>query len=358
MLIFKKKIFIYLYIFFLNIVLILSEFSTNYTYANGYEINNVQIEDSYDLNFNKEKVIDKAFYEAFKILIYKIVDKNDRLKFENIELNIIKSLVDSFSITDEKFIKNKYQSQFDVEFNRKKTLVYIESRKVISALPKELDVLIIPILVNVKKNQIYYLNENIFYNIWNKDKKNYHLINYILPNEDVEDYLIIKKNQFNIENYNFEEIVKKYNIKNTIFLIMFEKENQLKILSRLNLNQKSIIVTNIFSNYLKNDKLELNNIILELKDIFEDKWKSSNKLNTSIALPIRIAIDTKNIELSEKLEKIISRINLISDYKIEKFNSEKIIYKIIFNSTPDKFLESMLSFNLKIDTSKELWELK
>ena len=81
-------------------------------------------------------------------------------------------------------------------------------------------------------------------------------------------------------------------------------------------------------------------------------------MNTSIALPIRIAIDTKNIELSEKLEKIISRINLISDYKIEKFNSEKIIYKIIFNSTPDKFLESMLSFNLKIDTSKELWELK
>ena len=46
------------------------------------------------------------------------------------------------------------------------------------------------------------------------------------------------------------------------------------------------------------------------------------------------------------------------NYKIENFNSKQIIYKIIFNSTPDKFLKIMENAKFKIDTSKDIWKLQ
>ena len=50
--------------------------------------------------------------------------------------------------------------------------------------------------------------------------------------------------------------------------------------------------------------------------------------------------------------------DLISNYKIENFNSNQIIFKIIFNSTPDKFLKIMQNAKFKIDTSKDVWKLQ
>ena len=122
MLIFKKKLYFYLYIFFLIFVLIINEFSTNKAYSKNFIISDIEVEEKYDLNFNKSKVIDKGFIQAFKILIYKMVEKKDRSKFKNISLKQIKSLIDNFSIVDEKFINNKYTNKFEVQFNIKKIL--------------------------------------------------------------------------------------------------------------------------------------------------------------------------------------------------------------------------------------------
>ena len=124
MLLFKKKLYFYLYIFFLIIVLIINEFSTNKAYSKNFIISDIEVEEKYDLNFNKSKVIDKGFKQAFKILIYKMVEKKDRSKFENISLKQIKSLIDNFSIVDEKFINNQYTNKFEVQFNRKKNIKF------------------------------------------------------------------------------------------------------------------------------------------------------------------------------------------------------------------------------------------
>jgi len=95
-----------------------------------------------------------------------------------------------------------------------------------------------------------------------------------------------------------------------------------------------------------------------MKEDYEDKWKSINKINTSISLPIKISLNSKNIELSEKMEKAISKFDLVSDFKIVNFNSNEVVYTIIFNGTPDKFLENMLLLDFKIDTSNKVWKLR
>ena len=87
-----------MYIFFLVFVIFFIKFSTTHVHANTYEIEDLEISELYDLNFDKQNIINKAFELAFKELILKITisDDNKNLNVENLKL--IKSLVDSFSI--------------------------------------------------------------------------------------------------------------------------------------------------------------------------------------------------------------------------------------------------------------------
>jgi len=358
MFLFKKKIYLYLYIFFLIIVFIFNEFSTNLAFSKNIIISEVEIEENYDLNFDKSKVIDKSFIKAFNILVYKIIEKKDRFQLKNIPLKQIKSLIDNFSIVDEKFINNKYQSQFEVQFSRKKIIKFMENKNIISSLPREIESFIIPILIDTKNNELYHLNQNIFFKNWNNESQRYFLINYVLPNEDIEDYSIIKKNIDNLESYDFNEIIKKYNLNNYIILIILKKEKQLQFFSKIKLDKKNILMNKIYNDIDIDNEESVNNLILDIKEHYEDRWKSINKLNTSIELPIRVLLDSKDIELSTKLEKVLLNLVFVSDFKIEKFNNEKIIYKIIFNSSPQKFLENMLLFDFKIDSSSGIWKLK
>ena len=358
MLLYKKKNYSYLYIFFLILVFFFNEFSTNVALSKNYNVSDVKIEEIYDINFDKSKVIDKAFEKAFKILTYKLIENEDRKKIKNISIKDKKNLIENFSITDEKFINNKYIGKFDVQFNKKKIINYLNNKAIIPSSPNEIEIFILPVLIDVNLNELFYLNQNIFYNNWNLNSKNYHLINYVLPNEDVEDYDIIKRNINNIENYNFAEITKKYNLSNEIILIILKSTLQLRVFSKITFGSKSLVTNNTYNLDRIQNEERINNIINDIKDNFEDKWKSVNKINTSIQFPIRLSVSSKNTKFSEKLENYLSSIDLISNYKIEVFNNKEIIYKITFNGVPNKFLDIMYLYDFKIDSSQDVWKIQ
>ena len=87
--------------------------------------------------------------------------------------------------------------------------------------------------------------------------KNYYLIKYILPNEDIEDYDIIKKNINNIENYNFKEITEKYNLKNEIILIMLKSNSQLRVFSKIKFEKNKLLLNKIFNLLIIIQKMKL-----------------------------------------------------------------------------------------------------
>ncbi len=354
----SKKIYNYLYIFFLVLIIVFNEFSTNFAKAKNFVINDIEIQEEYDLNFDKIKVVDRAFKRAFEILILKILQSENKSILKSINLNQIKSFVESFSIREEKFVDNNYQAKINVNFNKKDLVNYLNSKGVITSSINLIDIVILPILIDLKKNQIFSYSNNPFFLNWNLNNEKYHQINYVLPNEDIEDFSIIRKNIGNIENYNFNEIFNKYNVKNRILLVLLKQDNLIKVFSKLNLENSEMYINKDLKNLNFKDLDEINKAILDLKDDYENKWKSLNKINTSIILPIRLSIDSNNFSLSNNLENYLNEVDLISNYKIENFNSKQIIYKIIFNSTPDKFLKIMENAKFKIDTSKDIWKLQ
>ena len=355
---FKKKKYSYLYNFFLVLVFFFNEFSTNNAFSKNYNVVDIKVEEVYDINFDKSKVIDKAFEQAFKILFYKLIENKDKSKINIISLKDKKSLIENFSINDEIFVDNKYIALFNVQFNKRKILNYLNDKNLIPSSAKKIEVFLLPILIDTNSNELYYLNQNIFFNNWNYNSKNYHLIKYVLPNEDIEDYNIIKNNIKNIENYNFKEIIKKYNLKNEIILIILKSNTQMRVFSKIKFGKKNLLSNNVYNLVNIEKEEEINSIIYNIKNTYEDKWKSINKINTSIALPIRLSINAENTKFSEKLENFLFSIDLISDFSIEKFNNKEIVYKIIFNGNPNKLLDIMYLNDFKIDASSEIWKIK
>ena len=69
---------------------------------NIFNVNNIEI--SKENSENKEKLVNKAFKKAFNKLISTLVKSADIEKTNNIKLNEIRSMIESFSIKEE----NKY----------------------------------------------------------------------------------------------------------------------------------------------------------------------------------------------------------------------------------------------------------
>ncbi len=351
----KYKINNSLYILFLFFIIFFIKFSTINVNANNYKIVDLEISKNYDNTFNKEKVIDIAFKKAFEELILRIttLKKNE---IENIvNLKKIYSLVESFSIVDEKFIDNKYISKFEVEFNKKHLFNYLEEKNIFPSIPNEKNLLLVPILINNSKKKILLFSENPFYVNWNKSNEKYYLLNYILPNEDIEDINLIKNNFDNIEDYDFNEIISKYAINDYILLILFQKENNFNALMKSNLNNKFIISNKQFK---WSEYQSVDNIINDLKLEFENQWKKINVINVSIKLPITLSINSKNYKLIQDLENKLSNLDLVSNFYIDSFSNKTLIYKVIYNSTPDKFISEFSNDNLNLNTSDSIWRIE
>ena len=135
---FKKKISTTsFYILFLIIFIFFIKFSTEKVLANSYKVSDIEISEPYNINFSKEKVIDVAFKNAFEELIYTLLTSDYYYLNKNVNIKLIKSLIDSFSIIDEKFIDKKYIANFEVKFNKKEVLNYLYKNNIFASIPKK-----------------------------------------------------------------------------------------------------------------------------------------------------------------------------------------------------------------------------
>jgi len=236
----------FLYIFFLVLAVNLSFFSTNKVNAKAFIIEEIEISEKLENNFNKDILINKGFKKAFKELMGKLIQSKDLNKTKDIKINKIKSMIETFSIKEEKFINKAYNLNLGVSFNKKKIFNYLDSKNIFPAQIIEEKFLFIPIIIDQSNTDLLVFSNNPIHKNWQEENNKNYLINYILISEDLEDLNLIKDNYLELENYNFEEIIKKYFLNNSIIALFFKDENQIKVLSKINIKEKKVIKSNSF----------------------------------------------------------------------------------------------------------------
>ena len=75
-------------------------------------------------------------------------------------------------------------------------------------------------------------------------------------------------------------------------------------------------------------------------------------------LTLTLALDSKNHKLINSFEKKLSNLDLVAKYSIYKFSNERVIYKIVYNNSPNKFIEEIISSGFNIDNSSAIWKIK
>ena len=124
----------------------------------------------------------------------KLIQSKDLDKTKSISLNEIKSMIETFSIKEEKFINKTYNLNLGVSFNKKKIFKYIDSKNIFPAQIVEEKFLFIPIIIDQSNADLLVFLNNVIYKNWKEDNNKNYLIEYILPTEDLEDLNLIKKN--------------------------------------------------------------------------------------------------------------------------------------------------------------------
>ena len=355
---FKKYHSKFLYIFFLCLSLNIFFFSTDKIEAKSFEINDIDISRPFEINFNKNEVIDEGFEKAYDFLISLIVNSTDKKKINNTNLREIKGMIESFTIKEERFIDEIYYVNLGVTFNKKKVFNYLESKNIFPSIPKKNKFLFIPIIIDEDKKDLLIFYNNKIYETWNTFENKSHLIKYILPTEDLEDLRLLKSKYDTIEEHDFKEITNKYDLDDSIVALIFRNQKELRILSRINLDGEVTLQNVTFSKMNLNDNKNIKSIIKNLKLIYEDFWKIQNQINTSIRLTLNIKVENTENSQVMNLEKNLNEIDLIYDFSIFKFDKEFTYYQIIFNGTPNIFLKKMSDKNYKFNTQNKIWTLK
>ena len=83
----------YIFIVLAATIFSLITFSKSFSEENVFIIDNVKVEGPINVNFSRDKYINKAFLNSFKILMSKILLSRDLNKITNTKLNKIKNLI-------------------------------------------------------------------------------------------------------------------------------------------------------------------------------------------------------------------------------------------------------------------------
>ena len=215
-----------------------------------------------------------------------------------------------------------------------------------------------PILINRNQDEIIYFGENPIYKNWNNFNEKYHLLNYILPTEDIEDRQIFKNKIELIEEYKFDEIIKKYDLENYIILIIYQNENEINLLSKLQLKNTYKIFNITYTDIDLYEEQSLSKLIINLKTLYEDEWKELNLINTSIKLPLTISLSSKDHNKIKSFEKTLEHLDLVSNYEVLSFNNENIFYKVIYNGPPDKLFDEINETELNLEKNNQTWKIQ
>ena len=352
---FKAFVRDYIFIFLTATVFLLINSQKSFSNENTFTINNVEVKGIVDLSFSRDKYINKAFSESFKILMNKILLKNDLNKISDIKLKDIKKLISSFQIVEEVYKKDEYKINIKILYNELKVKKFLGKRNISFTQPDSIFALFYPVFfIN---SELQNFNESFFYKEWGNIEIKNEIINFILPIEDLEDISEIIKMKNSIENLNIENLVKKYDVSNYVFAFIDQQQKKINIHLKINFNNNKINRNILYKINDINDPLELNLIAKDLKVKIAEIWKKENLINILLPLSISLNFEHKNLQNLDKLRNNLEKIGIINNYVLEEFNINNSLFKIYYYGDPKKLKLELLKLGYLLEDVQGLWQL-
>ena len=105
-------------------------------------------------------------------------------------------------------------------------------------------------------------------------------------------------------------------------------QGKIRVLSKIDIQNNLTIKNQSFPDLDLNNDIEIQEMIKQLKIIYEDYWKNSNQINTSIRLPLNIKISNNDSLKIINFEKKMIETDLIYDFLLKNLIKILLIIKL------------------------------
>ena len=345
----------YIIIFLFSIIFALIISTKTIAEENIFIIDNVKVKGAIDLNFTRDKYLNKAFLNSFEILIKKILLSKDLKKISNINLKEIKELISSFKIIEESYRRDEYKAIVQISYNELKVKKFLSKKNTSFSQPENISAIFFPVFFIY--NEIQNFSDNFFYKNWENVKIENKLINFILPLDDIEDISKIVEMKDRIEELEVNSLVNKNDVKNYVFALIDYQNPKLNLHLKTQFNNSRISKNMVYELNNVNDEVALNSILKDIKIKITDLWKEENLINLLMPLSIQIKFEHKKLKDFDKLRKTFYKINIIDTHVIEEFNINNSFFKIYYFGNPKKLKSELLKFGYDLRNNQGYWQL-
>ena len=335
------------FIFLSLIILFLGKTQNIYADQNTFIVDNIIVKGQVRDNNYREKYTNIAFRKGFQKLVKNILRIKDQKKVLSTDLSTIKSLAETYKITDESIFENDYEAKVNITFKRNLVSNFLYKRGIPYSEAEGLQTIIYPILILNSELQVF--SKNKFFEEWNVEE-DFDNIDFVLPVENLDDIAFIKNNLSVLEETNLSQLVDNYEIKNSAILILRYDENILNVFLKTNFN--SLRKLKKIELKVKNlqDKKVRESVINSLKYSIHDIWKEQNLIDISVPSYLTVNAPIKEANSLGEIIKKIEKISLVTDYYIEKLdkNSAKIKIKYLgkIKNLQNSFIDNGFTFQI------------
>ena len=335
------------FIFLSLIILFLGKTQNIYADQNTFIVDNIIVKGQVRDNNYREKYTNIAFRKGFQKLVKNILQIKDQKKVLSTDLSTIKSLVETYKITEESIFEKDYEAKVNITFKRNLVSNFLYKRGIPYSEAEGLQTIIYPILILNSELQVF--SKNKFFEEWNVEE-DFDNIDFVLPVENLDDIAFIKNNLSVLEETNLSQLVDNYEIKNSAILILRYDENVLNVFLKTNFN--SLRKLKKIELKVKNlqDKKVRESVINSLKYSIHDMWKEQNLIDISVPSYLTVNAPIKEANSLGKIIKKIEKISLVTDYYIEKLdkNSAKIKIKYLgkIKNLQNSFIDNGFTFQI------------
>ena len=320
-----------------------------------FNVNNIELEKKDEISNNK--LADQAIKKGFKLLTNRILLKEDVNKLSDLKFSSIKQLVTYYQIKNVSQENRKEEFvNFSVTFDKDKIHDLLYKTGIPYSEISDRELYILPILI--QDDEIFIFNKNFFYEKWNEIYKN-DLIEFVLPQENIEIIQSINNYKKNLINIDVENLFKEYTKKNlALILIDRNKFGDKKIYIKSIIQEKKIS-KNLD---LKNQKLSTSKfdekVIIEIKKELINIVKSKNLIDIRTPFFLNAKLDMNKKSNLVKLNSRIKKIDSIENVYVEEFNKDYMNLKIKYLGNLEKMINQLDKENIKLQLINDQWVIK
>tara|TARA_B100001057_G_scaffold97144_1_gene93845 strand:+ start:96 stop:1121 length:1026 start_codon:yes stop_codon:yes gene_type:complete len=307
--------------------------------------------ESNDIESEKIKKINEIKIESISNLFNRILE-SDQYKeiIKTLSKDGINTLIKNIIINDEKIISDKYFAQIKINFDKKKIVTLLRKYQIpyVEHIPDKF------LLIIYEENELDYnilSKKNIYYSFLNKKISDYDLFK--IPNLDINDRFILKKED--ILNRNFNKILKlsnKYNLNEIIVIIIKNKNNKFFYNISLYSDNKFI------EKELEFDDRNFDLFFKKVQNESINLWKQINYIQNAFLQNISCKINYYNMLELKEIRNNINNISVIEKISIQELSYRKIKYNISYYGD-FQILSKLLNINkLKVNNINNECEIK